>query len=207
MAKIIKIVPNFLTVLRLFLTFFLFWMIIVSDNVGNRTLFLNVAFVFFVITGLTDIVDGFVARRYDAVSKFGRIVDPLADKILICGCFICFAIIGRPILFGWNPAVLTIIHWSLVVILIIREAMVTILRQYAEDKGIVFPASVYGKLKMFSQSFGVGTVLVKMNHLETATWANWFTLIVFAIIIITTIVSGLEALIRLFAEQKRLAKL
>jgi len=207
MAKIIKLVPNFLTVLRLFLTGFLFWMIMISENVDNRTMFLNAAFIFFVITGLTDIVDGYIARRFDAVSKFGRIVDPLADKILICGCFICFAIIGRPIIFDWNTTVLTIIHWSVVVILIVREATVTLVRQYAEDKGIVFPASVYGKLKMFSQSFGVGTVLVKMNHLETATWANWFTLIVFALIIITTIVSGLEALIRLFAEQKRLAKL
>lgn len=202
MGKIIKTVPNILTVLRLVLTGFLFWMICVSDNVENRTFFLDVAFVFFVITGLTDIVDGYVARRFDATSKFGRIVDPLADKILICGSFVCFAIIGRPHLFDLSEGTLSIIHWLLVAILIIREAMVTVIRQYAEDKGIKFPASVYGKLKMFAQSFGVGTVLVKMNHLETALWANWFTAVVFIIIIITTVVSGLEAVFRLVQAQK-----
>ncbi|MFI4911145.1 MAG: CDP-alcohol phosphatidyltransferase family protein [Sedimentisphaeraceae bacterium JB056] len=202
MGKIIKTVPNILTVLRLVLTGFLFWMICVSDNVENRTFFLDVAFVFFVITGLTDIVDGYVARRFDATSKFGRIVDPLADKILICGSFVCFAIIGRPHLFDLSEGTLSIIHWLLVAILIIREAMVTVIRQYAEDKGIKFPASVYGKLKMFAQSFGVGTVLVKMNHLETALWANWFTAVVFIIIIITTVVSGLEAVFRLLQAQK-----
>lgn len=204
MGKFIKNVPNILTVLRFVLTAFLLWMICVSDNVENRTLFLDIAFVFFVITGLTDIVDGYIARKYDATSKFGRIADPLADKALICGTFICFAIIGRPTLFDWSPDVLKFIHWSLVVILIVRELMVTIIRQYAEDKGIKFPASVYGKLKMFAQSFGVGTVLVKMNHLETATWANWFTAIVFVIIIITTVVSGLEALFRLIEASKKL---
>lgn len=166
-------------------------------------MFLDIAFVFFVITGLTDIVDGYIARRFDATSKFGRIYDPLADKMLICGSFVCFAIMGRPTLFGWSPAVMAIIQWALVVILIVREAMVTIIRQQAEQKGIKFPASVYGKLKMFTQSFGVGTVLVKMNHLETALWANWFTAIVYVLIIITTVVSGLEALFRLIAANKK----
>jgi CDP-diacylglycerol--glycerol-3-phosphate 3-phosphatidyltransferase len=203
MKNFIKTVPNILTVLRLFFTGFLFWMIIVSDDVENRSRFLNIAFIFFVITALTDIVDGFIARRYDATSKFGRIVDPLADKILICGSFICFAVIGRPLLFDFTPVVLTVIQWTLVAVLIVREAMVTIIRQYAEDKGIQFPASVYGKMKMFAQSFGVGTVLVKMNHFETANWANWFTAVVFAIIIITTVVSGLEALWRLMQARGR----
>ncbi len=199
----LKKVPNILTVMRLVLTLFLFWMILVSNRVENRTLFLNIAFVFFVITGLTDIVDGYLARRFDATSKFGRICDPLADKILICGSFICFAIMGRPHLFGWPPAFLAVIQWGLVAILIIREAMVTIIRQYAEERGISFPASVYGKLKMFTQSFGVGTVLVKMNHLEDATWAHWFTATVYVLIIITTVGSGLEALLRLMAAKRK----
>lgn len=202
-GSFIKKVPNILTVLRFVLTFFLFWMILVSDNISNRTVFLDVAFVFFVITGLTDIVDGFIARRYDATSKFGRIFDPLADKVLICGSFICFAIIGRPFFFDFSPLPSSIIRWSVVVILIVREAMVTIIRQKAEDRGIKFPASVYGKIKMFAQSFGVGTVLVKMNHLEDAAWANWFTAAVYAIIIFSTVISGLEALIRVMEANKQ----
>jgi CDP-diacylglycerol---glycerol-3-phosphate 3-phosphatidyltransferase len=202
MNRFVKKIPNILTILRFVFTGFLFWMILISDSVDNRTAFLNIAFIFFVITGLTDIVDGHIARKYDATSKFGRIFDPLADKVLICGSFICFAIIGRPLLFNLSPAMLTVIHWLLVAILIVREAMVTIIRQYAEDKGIKFPASAYGKTKMFAQSFGVGTVLVKMNHLETAVWANWFTAIIFILIIVTTVVSGLEALMRVIQADK-----
>lgn len=197
--RFIRHVPNILTVARLFLTVFFLWMILISDNVQNRPLFIDLAFVLFVITGLTDIVDGHIARKYNALSKFGRIVDPLADKFLICGAFICFAVIGRPLLFGLNescPKSLAIIHWGVVVILIAREIMVTLIRQWAETRGISFPASAYGKLKMFTQSFGVGTVLVKMAHLETATWAYWFTAIVFTIMLLATIISGLEAVYR-----------
>lgn len=190
-------IPNLLTVGRLVLTVIFLWMILISDNVQNRVLFIDVAFVLFIITGLTDIVDGHIARKYNAVSQFGRIVDPLADKILICGAFACLAIIGRPTLFGWSAKTLAIIHWSVLAILIAREMMVTVIRQWAENRGIKFPASAYGKLKMFTQSFGVGTVLVKMAHVENAAWANWFTVVVFVIMITTTIVSGVEAVVRL----------
>jgi len=192
----IQYVPNILTVARLILTGFLLWMILHSDNAQNRSTFIDMAFVFFIVTALTDIVDGHVARKYNAVSKFGRIVDPLADKFLICGVFICFAIIGRPFLFDISAKTMAIIQWATVAILIVRELMVTIIRQWAEQREIKFPASVYGKLKMFTQSFAVGTVLVKMAHLETVTWANWFTAVIYVVMLLATIVSGLEALLR-----------
>ena len=143
---IIQYVPNILTVARLILTGFLLWMILHSNNAKNRPLFIDIAFVFFIVTALTDIVDGYIARKYNAVSKFGRILDPLADKFLICGVFICFAIIGRPLLFDFSPKTLAIIQWTTVAILITRELMVTIIRQWAEQRQIKFPASVYGKL-------------------------------------------------------------
>ncbi|AQQ70846.1 Putative CDP-diacylglycerol--glycerol-3-phosphate 3-phosphatidyl-transferase 2 [Limihaloglobus sulfuriphilus] len=198
----IKHVPNILTTGRLVLTGFFLWMILISDNVSNRARFIDIAFVFFVITGLTDIVDGYIARRFNATSKYGRIVDPLADKILICGAYICFAIIGRPLLFGWSQSTLSAIHWGIVAVLIFRELSVTIIRQWAENRNFKFPASVYGKLKMFTQSFGVGTILVKMAHLETAQWAYWFTAVTLSIMIFATLVSGFEALFRMFIAVK-----
>jgi phosphatidylglycerophosphate synthase len=55
--------------------------------------YLDIAFILFVVAGLTDIVDGTIARKLNVASKFGRMLDPLADKVLVCGAFICFAII------------------------------------------------------------------------------------------------------------------
>lgn len=189
----IKFVPNILTVGRLGLTVIFLIMILYSPTVQNKAFFLDVAFVLFVVAGLTDIVDGIVARKYDVTSKFGRIVDPLADKVLVCGTFICFAIVAQPKLFDWPPATLAVVHWSVAAILIAREAYVTILRHIAEARGINFAATWSGKLKMFLQSFAIGTVIIKMGHVPDARWGYWFTAIVFAAMLAATILSGVLA--------------
>jgi len=168
-------------------------MILYSPQVENRTLFLDAAFVIFVIAGVTDLVDGSVARKLNVASKFGRMIDPLADKVLVCGAFICFALIGEPKLFNFGPKTLAVIHWSVVAVLILREAYVTALRHIAEAKGIDFAATVSGKVKMLIQSFAIGTVVVKMTHVQTAAWGYWFTTITFAAMIIVTVISGLRA--------------
>jgi hypothetical protein len=97
---LIKYVPNALTIGRLVLTVVFLAMVLLAPDTGveGTSNYLLVAFILFVVTGLTDIVDGKVARMYDVTSKFGRIVDPLADKFLVCGAFICFAIVGQPTL-------------------------------------------------------------------------------------------------------------
>ena len=155
--------------------------------------FLDVAFVLFVIAGLTDIFDGIVARKLNVTSKFGRIVDPLVDKILVCGTFICFALIGEPKLFGLGPVSLAVIHWSVAAVLIAREVYVTVLRHMAEARGVDFAATVSGKIKMFLQSFAIGTVIIKMAHVPTAAWGYWFTTVVFVIMLVVTVISGLRA--------------
>jgi len=70
---------------------------------------------------------------------------------------------------------------------------VTILRHVAEAKGINFAATFSGKIKMFLQSFAIGTVIIKMAHVQTATWGYWFTTITFAITLIVTVISGARA--------------
>jgi CDP-diacylglycerol--glycerol-3-phosphate 3-phosphatidyltransferase len=194
----LKQIPNILTLGRLVLTLVFLVMILLAPPYyadGNVPFpgFLDIAFIIFVIAGLTDIGDGIAARRLNVTSKFGRMVDPLADKILVCGAFLCFAIIGRPKLFTLGPVALSVIHWSVLVILVAREAYVTILRHIAEARGINFAATVSGKIKMFTQSFAIGTVVIKMAHVQTAAWGNWFTSITFAIMLIATVVSGLRA--------------
>jgi len=187
-----RFVPNILTFIRLGLTIVFLAMILYSPKVSNRPFFLDIAFVLFVIAGLTDIVDGHVARRYNATTKFGRIIDPLVDKILVCGAFICFALIGVPKLFNWGPATLAVVHWTVAGILIVREAYVTVLRQMAEARGINFAAVKLGKIKMFIQSFAIGTVLIKTAHVS-AEWGHWFTIFVFLLMVVVTVASGLQA--------------
>ena len=194
----IKFVPNILTMGRVVLTVIFLVMILYvpSPEAANRSLFVDIAFVLFVVTGLTDIVDGKIARHFNVVSKFGRIMDPLADKVLVCGAFICFAIIGEPVLFGLSKVWLAVIQWTVAGVIILREVYVTVLRHVAEAKGINFAATVSGKLKMFLQAFAIGTVLVKMAHVQTAAWGNWFTSVVFILMTVVTVISGVRATTR-----------
>ena len=191
----IKYVPNILTCARLLLTVIFLIMLVYSPQVeGNqRWLFIDVIFVLFLIAGLTDIVDGKIARQFNATSKLGRILDPLADKILVCGSFAVFAYIGQPTFFALDGFFLHIILWLVFFIITTREIYVTVVRQIAESKGISFPAVFSGKIKMFLQSFAIGTVLIKYAHVHKAAWAQWFTLIVYLLMLTVTILSGLHA--------------
>ncbi len=194
----LKLIPNILTFGRLVLTIVFLVMILFApryyaDGEVPFPGFLDVAFILFVVAGLTDIVDGYAARRLNVTSKFGRMVDPLADKILVCGAFVCFAIIGQPKLFDLSPVVLAAIHWLVAAVLIAREAYVTILRHIAEARGVNFAATVSGKIKMFLQSFAIGTVIMKMAHVQTATWGYWFTTAVFTLMLVVTVISGIRA--------------
>jgi CDP-diacylglycerol--glycerol-3-phosphate 3-phosphatidyltransferase len=189
----VKQIPNILTFGRLVLTVVFLIMILYSPQAANKSFFLNVAFVLFVIAGLTDVIDGPIARKLNVTSKFGRMLDPLVDKVLVCGAFVCFAIIGEPKLFDLNPTTMAIIRWSVAGIIILREVYVTALRHIAEARGVNFAATFSGKIKMFLQSFAIGTVVIKTANIPTATWSNWFTTVTFAVMLIVTVVSGLRA--------------
>ncbi|MHC4757791.1 MAG: CDP-alcohol phosphatidyltransferase family protein [Planctomycetota bacterium] len=194
----VKHIPNILTVGRIFLTVIFLVMVLYSPRLysdGERPFpdFLDYAFIIFVVAGITDLIDGTIARRLGVASKFGRIVDPLADKVLVCGAFICFGIIGEPKLFGFSEVTSILIPWAVAGIVILREVYVTVLRQIAEARGISFGAVFSGKLKMFLQSFAIGTVIMKMAHVQTATWGYRFTTITYLIMLVVTVASGIHA--------------
>ena len=194
----LKLIPNILTFGRLVLTIIFLIMILYSPRFyaeGERPFpdFLDLAFILFVVAGLTDMVDGAIARRLNVVSKFGRMIDPLADKVFVCGAFICFAIIGEPKLFNLTETPLAVIHWAVAAILVSREAYVTVLRHIAEARGVNFAATISGKVKMCVQTFVIGTVIIKMAHVQTAEWGHWFTTIVFILMLTITVVSGIRA--------------
>lgn len=189
----LEFIPNFLTFARLALTFIFLSMILYSPFAANKPLFLDIAFVLFVIAELTDVVDGRIARKLNAVSKLGRMSDPLADKVLVCGAFVCFAIIGEPKLFGFGRGILALIQWSVAGILILREAYVTIIRHITEARGLVFPAVATGKIKGVVQAFAIGTVMIKTAHVQTATWGYWFTTATLLLMLAYTVISGFAA--------------
>jgi CDP-diacylglycerol--glycerol-3-phosphate 3-phosphatidyltransferase len=188
-----RLIPNILTFGRLVLTIVFLGMILYSPYVANRQSFLDAAFAFFLVAGLTDIIDGITARKFNVASRFGRMMDPLVDKVMVCGAFICFAIISEPKLFGLGPVILSAIQWSVALIVTIREVYVTALRHIAEARGINFAATTSGKVKMFLQSFAIGTVIIKTAHIPSAIWGHWFTAIALVVMLVVTVISGLRA--------------
>jgi CDP-diacylglycerol---glycerol-3-phosphate 3-phosphatidyltransferase len=176
-------VPNLLTALRVVLAIAFFavlspWKYSASPLAAGSgpDPWLLAAAGLFVVAALTDALDGYLARRWNAVSTFGRIMDPFADKLLVIGAFVFlagpgFTHIGNAILHLPNKptppstisgSVTGVQAWMVAVILG-RELLVTSIRAEAEGKGISFAASWSGKWKMILQCICVPGVLLLMN--------------------------------------------
>lgn len=123
--------PNRLTIARFFLTLGFVAALSVNWQYGH-----TLALALFVAGSLTDYADGYIARRYSLVTDFGKLMDPLVDKIMIAGAFICLV----------PPPSSAIPAWAVVVI-ISREFLITGLRLLAASKGTVLPAEALGKHK------------------------------------------------------------
>lgn len=138
--------PNKITMLRvIMIPFFAFFML--TDVVGNSK---YIAVAIFIIASLTDTLDGFIARKYNFVSNFGKFMDPLADKLLVSTALICFVSIPD------NPMPV----WGVIVI-ISREFIISGFRLVAANEGIVLAASWWGKIKTTVQM--VMSVLLIVN--------------------------------------------
>lgn len=140
--------PNKLTVLRvLMIPFFVFFML--TDVAGGASKWIALAL--FVIASLTDLLDGKIARKYNLVTNFGKFMDPLADKLLVCSALICMC--G-----GKIPA------W-IVVIIIAREFIISGFRLIASDQGIVIAAGWWGKIKTTVQMIMVVVLIMDLGPL------------------------------------------
>lgn len=119
------------------------------------------ALVLFVVAALTDALDGHLARRWDAVSVFGRIADPFADKILVLGAFVmlCGPAFQFVRISGERVQASGVLPWMVVVILA-RDLLITTLRALVEGRGQSFAAIGAGKLKMIVQSVGAPLILL-----------------------------------------------
>ncbi len=146
--------PNLITVSRLVLSVILF-ALIYTDG------FWITAAVVFLIAALTDMLDGYIARRYGMVTTLGRILDPFVDKIIICGAFVF--LLGKQTRLDDGMIVTSGVNAWMVVIVIAREMFVTSLRGFLEQQGRDFSASLSGKLKMVAQCAAVALSLVSLS--------------------------------------------
>ncbi len=144
--------PNRITMIRFVGSLVLFAIFAIWGDVeaeaieGHRTPFL-VAFWLFTVIAATDYLDGYLARRDQVVTAFGRIADPFVDKVMVLGTMIFLTVM--PWSQQWFPA------WIVVVVLA-REFLVTGIRGYVESRGESFAADGFGKIKMVVQCFAIG---------------------------------------------------
>jgi CDP-diacylglycerol--glycerol-3-phosphate 3-phosphatidyltransferase len=189
-------VPNVLTTVRFLLSIVVFVLIPLGQYFA--------AMIVFLIAASTDWIDGWWARKFNQVTKLGRIFDPFVDKIIICGTFIFLAA-------EWPPS--GIAPWMAVVVMG-REMLVTAIRSEIEGRGGDFSAQMAGKLKMVFQCAAVVASLLALHHLQTSAatsgslpiWLFWSLQISVWLSIILTVYSGLEyvvAAVRILSRQDR----
>lgn len=139
--------PNKLTVLRVimvpFFVFFMLW-----DGLGETGKY--IAVVLFILASMTDWLDGYLARKDHLVTDFGKFMDPIADKLLVCSALIC--LVEKQLLAGW-----------IVIIIIGREFIISGFRLVASDKGVVIAASYWGKFKTVSQMLMVILLILDLG--------------------------------------------
>ena len=140
--------PNKLTVLRMILVPFFVAALLIQN--GEIFALRMTALVLFLIASLTDLLDGKIARKYNLVTNFGKFMDPLADKLLVCSALICLVQLGQ------LPA------W-IVIIIISREFIISGFRLVAADQGVVIAASMWGKSKTVSQMISIVLLIINIK--------------------------------------------
>jgi len=178
--------PNKLTVGRLALTVIFVAVFICPIPFGE-----TLALTLFLAASITDFFDGRIARRDKLVTNFGILMDPLADKILICSAFIAF--VGRGLMPAW-----------MVVLIVAREFAITGLRLLAAARNVVLAAEGCGKHKTTSQMVAIISILVMISYAQWGSWARtvfefpvlggpwvvWFTEASIWVAVFFTVLSG-----------------
>lgn len=195
--------PNIITISRIASCPVILWLAL-SPGVGARF----AAFGLFVAAALSDVWDGYLARRYDQITDMGKLLDPIADKLLLVVTLIPFYLISHrggalDEIPWWGPLPM----WVLVVIFG-RELFITAFRSYAARRGMVIAAGVSGKRKALFQMLFIGSLLLWYPLVEVATargWSGWawgvvsgftelFVAVTLAVAIILTVYSMIDYL-------------
>lgn len=175
--------PNKLTVLRMIMIV-PFVVFMLTDIAGDMSKWIALAL--FVIASLTDLLDGHIARKYNLVTNFGKFMDPLADKLLVCAAMICLVETGK------------IPSW-VVIIIISREFIISGFRLIASDNGVVIAASYWGKFKTVFQMVMIVLMIADIAAIQAVTQ------IVMWVALVLTVVSLIDYLKKnwhIMGEQK-----
>ncbi|MFR5602012.1 MAG: CDP-diacylglycerol--glycerol-3-phosphate 3-phosphatidyltransferase [Lachnospiraceae bacterium] len=162
--------PNKLTIVRVLMIPFFVISLMVQG--GTVPLYRYIAAAIFMIASFTDFLDGSIARKYNLVTNFGKFMDPLADKLLVCSALICMIQLQQ------LPA------WY-VIIIISREFIISGFRLVASDNGVVIAASYWGKFKTVSQMITIILLILNIPALQMVT--SIFTWIALALTVISLV--------------------
>lgn len=172
--------PNKLTILRVIMIPF-FVVLLLLEGGTNQT-YRYTADVVFILASLTDLLDGKIARKYNLVTNFGKFMDPLADKLLVCSALICLIELGQV------PA------W-MIIIIISREFIISGFRLVASDNGVVIAASYWGKFKTVFQMLAVILLIANIPALSlVSNLCLWIALILTVISLVDYIAKNHKVL-------------
>lgn len=172
--------PNKLTVLRVIMVpFFVLFMLTNLGGDANKW----IALVIFCLASLTDMLDGKIARARNLVTNFGKFMDPLADKLLVCSAMICLIPLGR--LDAW-----------IVIVIIAREFIISGFRLVASDSGIVIAASYWGKFKTVAQMAMIIVLIADFGGVFTVveTVLIWAALILTVVSLVDYVAKNVQVL-------------
>lgn len=172
--------PNKLTILRVILIpFFVVFMLFDITGAADKW----IALAIFCIASLTDMLDGKIARKYNLVTNFGKFMDPLADKLLVCTALICLTSMNR-------------LNVIVVLVIIAREFIISGFRLVASDNGIVIAASYWGKFKTVSQMALIIVLIMDLGGVwnVVGTVLTWVALILTVVSLIDYIAKNKQVL-------------
>lgn len=174
--------PNAITVARIPLAVIFFILLLLGGTYGLSDLTVRwVAGILFVVAISTDWVDGYLARRYDIVSDFGKLWDPIADKLLTGAGFVGLAILGE-------------VSWWIVVIILVREWGITVHRLVVASEHVV-AAAWMGKIKTAFQGVALGWALLPLHvFIGLGPWTV-VTAVLMVIVLVLTVVSGIDYIV------------
>ena len=164
--------PNKLTLLRvIMIPFFVFFLLINPDVIALRI----IADLIFIAASLTDMADGKIARKYNLVTNFGKFMDPLADKLLVCSALICLIQTGQ------LPA------WY-VIIIIAREFIISGFRLIAAENGLVIAANIFGKIKTTTQMIMIVILVANLPFRWLQILGNIFIVVALVMTVLSLVI-------------------
>ncbi|CAN5394343.1 CDP-diacylglycerol--glycerol-3-phosphate 3-phosphatidyltransferase [soil metagenome] len=179
-------IANIVTVIRILMAPVFIWLLLADD--GDFGSLRYIAAILFVVAIVTDTVDGMLARGLNLVTDFGKIVDPIADKVLTGGALVALSIMGE-------------LWWWVTIVILVREFGITIFRFIVIRRSVI-PAVASGKLKTVLQAVAISLFLFPFWTF-LGQWELWVAWVFMAAALALTVVSGIDFVIKYVQQNRR----